>query len=192
MIYLSVDLEATGLAPDDLIIEFAAVAVDTKEKKIYKDDAYHTLVQCPLFEELEPKLDQWVIDHNKKLISKAAQQGISLNMFKQELEQFILGPIFKSQLKEDKICLLGKSMNAIDIPFLKRDLGHDFMDKYFSHRILDVTSLGYYLSDAGILPKGMQSGTKLMKYFDMGEVAHTALEDAVNTAQLYLNLLEEV
>jgi DNA polymerase III epsilon subunit-like protein len=39
---------------------------------------------------------------------------------------------------------------------------------------------------------GYDSGTPLMNYFGMGEVAHTALEDAVNTAKLYMKLLDMI
>ena len=43
----------------------------------------------------------------------------------------------------------------------------------------------------GLLEPGMDSGNKLMEYFKMGDVAHTALEDAVNTAQMYFHLLDK-
>ncbi|MBT6326324.1 MAG: hypothetical protein HOJ35_10175, partial [Bdellovibrionales bacterium] len=39
-------------------------------------------------------------------------------------------------------------------------------------------------------PDDCISGSSLTNYFGMGDVAHTALEDAVNTAQLYLNMTE--
>ena len=38
---------------------------------------------------------------------------------------------------------------------------------------------------------GMDSGSNLMNYLNMGEVAHTALEDAKNTAIMYLKLLDK-
>jgi len=44
----------------------------------------------------------------------------------------------------------------------------------------------------GLLEKGMDSGAKLMEKFGMGEVSHTALEDAVNTAKMYFKILESL
>jgi DNA polymerase-3 subunit epsilon len=82
-------------------------------------------------------------------------------------------------------------MSAIDLPFLNRDLGWDFMRKYFVHRQLDLSSVSYTLIDLGLLPENCSSGSKLMEFFDMGEVAHTALEDAINTAKIYLKMLQK-
>jgi hypothetical protein len=65
------------------------------------------------------------------------------------------------------------------------------MRKYFHHRNLDLSGLGYGLIDLGLLPQGMDSGTNLMNHLGMGEVAHTALEDAKNTAIMYLKLLDK-
>ena len=31
-----------------------------------------------------------------------------------------------------------------------------------------------------------------MKFFNMGEVEHTALEDAINTAKLYLKVIKHI
>ena len=44
------------------------------------------------------------------------------------------------------------------------------------------------LMDMGLLGKGMDSGSKLMEFLGMGEVCHTALEDAINTAKMYFKL----
>ena len=82
-------------------------------------------------------------------------------------------------------------MTAIDLPFMTRDLGWEFMRKYFHHRNLDLSGVGYSLIDLGMLPMGMDSGSNMMNYLNMGEVAHTALEDAKNTAIMYLKLLDK-
>ncbi len=73
---------------------------------------------------------------------------------------------------------------------MNRDLGWEFMRRYFHHRILDLSSVGYSMVDLGLLPQGMDSGTNLMNHLGMGAVAHTALEDAKNTAIMYLKLLD--
>jgi len=192
MKYLSFDIEATGLAEDDLIIEFALIPFDTEAGKLEESLSWHTYVSCPSFEELKPRLDQWVIDHNKELIDKAHTDGINLSEFKNEFEAWLTSDKVKEYFKDQpiqKIILFGKSLNAIDLPFLNRDLGWNFMREYFHHQVLDLSSTVISLVDMGKLPKECLSGSGLMKHVGMGDVAHTALEDAVNTAKIYLKLL---
>ncbi len=194
MKYLSFDIEATGLAEDDLIIEFALIPFCTESGKLEESLSWHTYVSCPSFEELKPRLDQWVIDHNKELIDKAHAEGLPLERFKNEFEAWLNSSEVKEYFKDQplkKIVLFGKSLNAIDLPFLNRDLGWNFMREYFHHQVLDLSSTVISLVDMGKLPKECLSGSGLMKHMGMGDVAHTALEDAVNTAKMYLKLLEK-
>lgn len=192
MKYLSFDIEATGLDEKDLIIEFAMVPFCSTTKEINKNLQKHFYVKCPSFEELKPKLNQWVIDHNRELIEKAHRDGITINAFKDELINYLESDEVKNYFDNKKITLFGKSVSAIDLPFLNRDLGWEFMRKYFEHRQLDLSCLAYGLIDMGILPAECESGSKLMKHLQMGDVAHTALEDAVNTAIMYFKILDLV
>jgi oligoribonuclease (3'-5' exoribonuclease) len=191
MKYLSIDLEATGLNENCQIIEFAMIPFDTQLKRLEDSLARSVFIHCPSFEDLKDSLDPWVKEHNEKIIRKAHAEGLSLNEFRDFLKKYLESPEVKNYFGGEKIVLFGKSMTAIDLPFLNRDLGWDFMRKYFHHRNLDLSSIGYSLIDLGFLPKGMDSGTNLMNYLNMGEVAHTALEDAKNTAIMYLKLLDK-
>ncbi len=190
MRYLSIDIEATGLNENCHIIEFAMVPFDSKTKIIELDLAMGFYIKCPSFEELKPKLDTWIIENMQQLIKTAHQSGKSINEFKQTLDQYLDSDEIKNYFAgQDKIVLFGKSMNAIDLPFLNRDLGWDWMRKRFHFRVHDLSSYTFGLMDMGLLPKGSDSGSALMNYLGMGEVAHTALEDAINTAEMYLKLL---
>ncbi len=189
MKYLSFDLEATGLAEHDLIIEFGLVPFCAKTKTIEEKLSRHWFIKCPSFEELKPKLDQWVIDHNKELIDKAHSEGVEMAQFKQELSDYVKSDEVVEYFGE-KIILFGKSMNAIDLPFMTRDLGWDFMRDHFHHQVLDMSSVAMAFADKGTLPEECRSGSGLMKHFKMGDVAHTALEDAKNVAILYLKSLD--
>lgn len=190
MKYLSIDLEATGLAENDLIIEFGAIPF-CSETGICEELARNWYIQCPSFDELKPRLDPWVIEHNKELIDKAHAQGLPMPQFKMALEDYLNAPEIKEYFKAyKKVTLFGKSMSAIDLPFMSRDLGQEWMRQYFEHRQNDLSSVAYAMIDLGYLPQACQSGSELMKYLEMGEVCHTALEDARNTAKMYLKLLE--
>ena len=65
------------------------------------------------------------------------------------------------------------------------------MRERFEHRQLDLSSVAYNLIDLGFLPEKCKSGSELMKELGFGEVAHTALEDAINTALMYIKILEK-
>lgn len=193
MRYLSIDLEATGLNENDLIIEFGMVPFCTEKNEIEENLARNFTIKCPSFEELYPKLDPWVREHNEELIRKSHSDGIPMEKFKMELENYLLSDEVKNYFKNDKnekIILFGKSMSAIDLPFLNRDLGWNFMRKYFHHRNLDLSSTANTLIDLKLIPKECSSGSYLMNFLGMGEVKHTALEDARNTALMYLKLLK--
>lgn len=185
MRYLSLDLEATGLRENDLIIEFGAVPFNMDDSTIEKALSFHHFIQCPSFEELKPNLDQWVIDHNEELITTAHQKGLTISDFRKKFEEYLCSEPIKKYFGDEKIVLFGKSMNAIDLPFLNRDLGWDFMRKYFHHQQLDLSSVVYSFIDLGKLPNECRSGSKLMNHLGLGDVAHTALEDAVATAEMY-------
>lgn len=191
MKYLSIDLEATGLGEDCQIIEFAMIPFDTQFRRLEDKLARTTYVHCPSFEDLKPNLDPWVQEHNEKIIRKAHSDGLTQSEFKNWLKTYLESPEVREYFGHGKIILFGKSMTAIDLPFMTRDLGWDFMRKYFHHRNLDLSGLGYGFIDLGLLPQGMDSGTNLMNHLGMGEVAHTALEDAKNTAIMYLKLLDK-
>lgn len=194
MRYLSIDLEATGLNEHDYIIEFGMIPFCTESRSLEEKLARNFTIKCPSFDELRPTLDQWVIDHNEELIRRSHAEGIELDLFKSELESYLLNSEVKNYFKNErneKIILFGKSMSAIDLPFLNRDLSWNFMRKHFHHRNLDLSSTANTLIDLNLIPKECSSGSYLMNFLGMGEVKHTALEDARNTALMYLKLLDK-
>jgi DNA polymerase-3 subunit epsilon len=193
--YLSFDIEATGLAENDYIIEFGMIPFCAETGKMETELQRNWYIKCPSFEELVPRLDQWVIDHNKELITKAHEEGEDLITFKGYLDQYLNSKEvidYFGKTERNKIVLFGKSMNAIDLPFLNRDLGWNFMREHFHHQVLDLSSVVRSLCDLKILPSSCESGSGLMKHFNMGEVAHTALEDSINTAKLYLKIKDSL
>ena len=132
-----------------------------------------------------------MIKNNRELIEKAHNEGITLSAFKEELEKYLESDSVKQYFGGERPVLFGKSVASIDIPFLKRDLGWGWFERHFSHRQLDLSAVSYCLIDQDILPRSCSTGSGLMRHLGMGEVAHTALEDARNTAIMYLRLIDK-
>ena len=190
MRYLSIDIEATGLKENCQIIELSFVPFDTSTRIIEEKNIFHTFVQCPPFEELEKTLDSWVINNMKPVLIKANQEGITHEQLRTNVHQYLTSEFIKNYFGTEKIVLFGKSLSALDLPFLKRDLGWDYYSKMFHHRTLDLSCFTYGLGDSGLIPTELVSGEKLMKFFNLGLVAHTAYEDARNTILLYFHLMD--
>jgi DNA polymerase III epsilon subunit-like protein len=193
MRYLSFDLEATGLEDHDYIIEFAMVPFDTKQRTIATDLAQQFYIKCPSFKELKPNLNPWVIENNEDLIKKASHVGVTIDQFRQYFTEYLKSPALVNYFKDEqssKITLFGKSLNALDFPLLNRDLSRSWMREHFNHQTLDLSSVAIFLADCGKLPIEICKGSGLMKHFHMGEVAHNAMDDAVNTAKIYFKLLD--
>lgn len=190
--FLSFDIESTGLKEDCLITEFACIPFDTLKNAPEENLAFECLIKCPPFEQLLPTLDEWVAKNQKENIVRSSQKGIQLEIFKTKFTNYLESKDIKDFFGPDKITLFGKSMNAIDLPFLNRDLGWEYMRKYFNHKVLDLSSAALCLIDLKLLPPEHDSSTKLMSYFNMGKVAHTALDDAKNLSYLYQKLIQKL
>jgi len=191
--YLSIDTETTGLHLDCHLIEVAFLPVDSEAKEVDKTLGRETYVQCPSFEELKPTLNPWVVQHNETLIRNAHAKGISPEAFKKWVQDYFEDPRIKAFFNGERVVILGKSLSALDIPILTRYLGKELYDKLFHHHTVDITSVARSLVDAGVLPKGTDGTTKLVKFFQMKSSArHTAMSDAVDMAEIYLKIMQHL
>lgn len=189
--YLSIDTEATGLEENTYLIQLALVPVDTATQTIETKLGREIFIQCPSFEELKPKLSEWVLQHNEGLIRSAHAEGLNGEAFKTWMADYMNHEAVRAFFQNEKPTILGKSLSALDIPLLTRYLGKPFMEKHFHHHTLDITCIARYLVDTGLLPKGCQSTSKLLKHFQIRDDAnHTALSDAMDMASVYFHLLK--
>lgn len=190
--YLSIDLESTGLEDWAYIVEFGAVPICTKTRAIRTDLSFHAFLSCPSFEELSPKISQWVKEHNEGLIRTAHETGLSKEDFLKAFDEYMKSEAIVNFFEGEKPLLMGKSLSALDIPLLSRDFGRDdFMKKYFYHRNLDVSCVAAKEVDKGTLPEGCTSSQKLAQHFGLGDdVDHTSISDAVNVAKMYFKILD--
>lgn len=82
-----------------------------------------------------------------------------------------------------------------DIGFVRRLFAPDVLRKTFSHRVLDTLQILLYLGHAGLIPAEIAKLDQAMAHFGI-EVTpgkrHTALADALATAELYSHLLHTI
>ena len=79
-----------------------------------------------------------------------------------------------------------------DVAFIKKLLldNHRSFNEHFSHRIVDTYSIIKYLVDANVVEKDLASSASVFKYFGISVSGrHTAMGDAVATAELYGKML---
>jgi DNA polymerase III subunit epsilon len=91
-----------------------------------------------------------------------------------------------------KITLAGHNVQ-FDVSFLKRFFSRNNKNfsEFFSHRIIDTSSILYYLYLSGHIKHKAISSDKAFELFEIKvEGRHTALGDAVATAKLFNKLLD--
>lgn len=193
MRYCSIDIETTGLDSENCdMVEFAAVVDDlTQQQPIEKLPKFQRYIYQPLYQG-EP----YALSMHKDLFLKLAkwQQGkerdIQVCTPKNLMEEFYLflkdyyvahlNPKF-SMGNTIKVLAAGKNFATFDIRFIEKLPQLDSFPVEFSHRVVDPAML--YLNPA--IDSGPPSMFECMKRAGIGgEVAHTALEDALMVISL--------
>jgi DNA polymerase III epsilon subunit-like protein len=124
---------------------------------------------------------------NKIDIEKHKQSAISSP---QAIEQIFLF-ISNHFPRQRKITLAGHNVH-FDADFLRAffSANNKNFSKYFSHRIIDTSSILYYLYLAGHIKHRAISSDEAFDLFDIKvEGRHTAIGDAIATTKLFTRLL---
>lgn len=111
--YLSIDIESTGLEDWAYIVEFGAVPVCTKTRTIRTDLSFHSFLSCPSFEELSPKINEWVKKNNESLIRTAHEKGISKEDFIKIFDEYMKSDAIVSFFEGEKPLTWPKSLSNI-------------------------------------------------------------------------------
>jgi len=176
---LFIDTETGGLNPDKHSLLSLAMVVWEDMEII---DSQELLVNDEKLSVTEEALSINKID-----IEKHKQSAISSN---QAIEQIFLF-INKHFPEQRKITLAGHNVQ-FDVNFLKVFFSQNNknFNTYFSHRIIDTSSILYYLYLTGHLKHRSVSSDEAFELFKIKvEGRHTALGDAVATAKLFNKLL---
>lgn len=188
MKYVSIDIETTGLNHDICeVIEFAAVVDDlTIQAPLEKLPKFQTYIlqdhyvgepyALGMHAEIFKKIANW--QKTKANVSSPSDLLLRFHTFLTTLGGYAPGD------GVIKINVAGKNFGNFDSKFLEKLPHHNLLVK-FNHRILDPAMLYY---DPEIDTDGLPNTEKCMKRAGiLGEVQHTALEDAINVVQLLRN-----
>ena len=139
------------------------------------------------------KLDKYIIEKSALEINHFDINKINKDdiLSAHEIEKVIIS--IKNEFFSDKklIPLAGHNVN-FDTNFIREMFEQNNLDydKLFLHRIVDTYSIVRFLIDVGKLPEGIDNSSGAFDYFNIKvNGRHTALGDAIATAELYEKLL---
>jgi hypothetical protein len=192
MIYCSIDIETTGLDIKKCdIVQFAAVLDDLNNQlpleKLPTFNAYFSLKSFkgePYALSMHPDIFRRIADARKNKMWGAQDDGnhyLTYDSFGYEFRNFLTRNNAPENPKTGAISLniAGKNAAMFDLPFLKKKI-KNWENVYFKHRVLDPAILFYQKGD-----EQLPDSKKCMERAGIpGEVAHTALEDALSVVQM--------
>ena len=176
---LFIDTETGGLDPDKHSLLSLAMVIWEDMEII---DSQEILINDGIL-----SVTKEALSINKIDIEKHKQSAISSS---QAIEKMFLF-ISKHFPRQGKITLAGHNVH-FDAYFLRSFLSanNKNFSEFFSHRIIDTSSILYYLYLAGHIKHKAISSDEAFDLFDIKvEGRHTALGDAIATAKLFTRLL---
>jgi DNA polymerase III subunit epsilon len=176
---LFIDTETGGLDPGKHSLLSLAMVI-WEDREIL--DSIEILINDGVLSVTEEALSVNKID-----IEKHKQTAVSSSQAMDEVLSFIR----KYFPQQRKITLAGHNVH-FDAAFLRSFFSANNKDfsEFFSHRIIDTSSILYYLYLAGHIKQKAISSDDAFALFDIKvEGRHTALGDAMATAKLFTKLL---
>jgi DNA polymerase III epsilon subunit-like protein len=196
MKYLSIDIETTGLNPKTCdILQFAAVLDDTSNPKpiedlprfeaIFIQDSYKG---DPFALSMHSEIFKKIAISRKKNLEYCPDNNIHfmiIDFLPTALASFLLKNDFSFSEKNSNIYIniAGKNVSSFDIPFLNAKI-KDWEGICFLNRSIDPAILYFDLENDVSLP---DMKTCMQRAGIDGEVAHTAMEDALVVVKLLRN-----
>lgn len=193
MRYCSIDIETTGLDPKTCdIVQFAAVIDDLsnpqpleKLPKFQTHFSQKTYTGEPYALAMHPNIFKKIADAQRKRIEENEFGDRFMNILDlpSAFKVFLTQNGFEEDPKSGRvrITVAGKNIAMFDLPFLNKKLKKNrWGDITILHRVIDPAIL-YYKPGDEKLP---DSATCLERAGMAGEVAHTALEDALMVIKL--------
>lgn len=183
MIYLFFDLETTGFREvTDRVIEIAAAAVDMNTHKII--ETYQTFVNPEI--DIPAKITE-ITSITNDMVKNGATEIRAFEGFADFLEKH--NPV--------KIC--GHNIDAFDMRWVKNRNERYDLNMDLSVETLDTLKLVREIAKEGkLIGYNFETATGrpsyrlelLMKYFELGDQNHRAIDDVLNNVKVYLKLMD--
>ena len=183
MRYLSIDIESTGLNPDNCqILQIAAVCEDTKRDiPINRLPSFNAFVLHPKItgEPVALEMNKWILDlfEIREATIKKGLKVPNENEFVSVNDVFAKLAIFMNRCipGDNRYTLAGKNLSSFDMRFMERLPG--FNKDLFKHRVIDPSILYWKPFTDSSLPDMetciARSGIDASPY-----TTHQALDDA--------------
>ena len=198
----SFDLESSGLHSEvgqPYLLEFAMIPMNLKTMTLVKDKPFHVYVKCPTVEEMkaEGKISDFVLGNTNlmNVAKKASTEGISVEQAKDNIIQYLKGFQVESSDPDyrPKAVILSKSTGGLDRRLIGEVFNDAWVEELFTHQMIDITSNANFVLHANLGIIGARSPKKLVtQLLGKDEVAHTALQDAIDMGNVYLELVKRV
>ena len=195
---MSLDIETSGLNPKTCdILQFAAVIDDLSNPrpieelpKFQTHFSQSTYTGEPYALGMHPAIFKKIADAQQKRIeeNEFGDRFMSIVDLPFALKSFLTGNGFTEEKSgRVKVTIAGKNIGMFDMPFLKKKI-KNWGDITILHRVMDPAILYYQPGDL-TLP---DSKLCMERAGLSGEVAHTALEDAIMVVKLIRHKLLKV
>lgn len=193
MIYCSIDIETTGLDPQNSdILQFAAVLDDLCDPKpieklpkfncIFVKKSYQG---SPFALSMHPHIFRMIDSAIKKGLEYCSENEIrymDINDFPFAFENWLCSNGLRPNDKNGKlyVSVAGKNAASFDLPFLKSKI-ENWGNLQFLQRVIDPAILYFDLKEDDVLPDMKKC---MERAGILGEVTHNALEDAFVVVKL--------
>jgi oligoribonuclease (3'-5' exoribonuclease) len=187
MKYISIDIETTGLNPEeDVVLEFAAIIADTENKNIYNFPSFnrillHKKISGDIFAiNMNANIIKEIKDENEKIIinNELSENFCYPDRLALEFKSFLIKNNMLNNLQDNSsINVAGKNFGTFDKLFLDKLFKEQIR---FKHRILDPAIL-YAKNEDFSLP---DLQTCLNRAGIKKNVTHRAIDDAFDVVKL--------
>jgi DNA polymerase III epsilon subunit-like protein len=177
---LFIDTETGGIDPKQSSLLSIGLAVWSNKKIISTKEL---LIKHDIF-----KFTPQALKINKIDLSSFMEEALEPKQVVNELLNFL-----ESNFDLTTPITLGGHNTNFDINFLKYFLNkyNIKFDKLFSHRFIDTASILKFLYYAGKIKEDLSSSDKAFKFFNIDiQNRHSALGDAIGTANLFTQLID--
>ena len=179
--YLFIDTETGGVNPDEASLLSVGIVL-WEDGKVLLEKEYYV------------KQESYNVSATALTINNIDIRKLNnIGLLKNEIVQNIIRIIDENFVNE-KAIIAGHNIQ-FDIGFLKTlfsQVNENYND-YFSHRLIETSSIIRFLCDLKLLPKNIESSDKAFDYFNIRiKNRHSSLGDALGTVELYEKLMDVV